>query len=1159
MKISTRSPFLWSSATILSALLYFFAFHFFPQTFPLINLSITMDLEQALDKANEITQKHNLGSTDSHSAAMFHTDTLTKTFVELEAGGKDAFVHMMDEQLYMPYTWRVRHFKEHEKNEVTIIFTPDGKPYGFIETISENNPGERLAEKDAQTIAEFDAAAHWNINFTDYTLVETAQKLQPSGRLDHTFVYERINKKTGLPADLSSVASAKEEALAKEGLYRLKIVVSGDKMTELNHFVKVPEAFNRRYAEMRSANNTIAWAATIIFILLYILIGCGAGLFYLIRKRWYLVKQPMMWATLIAALSVLTSFNQLPFLWMHYQSAISINGFLAQLLLRSLIIFILYSIALTIIIMTAEGLTRAAFGKHPQLWSITQPEVNSSFSIFSRVYGSYLLIGFNCAFVIAFYYLSTTYWGWWSPSEMLFDPNILATYAPWFSPLAMSLNAGFMEECVFRAIPLAGAALLGTYFGKRNWWIGAAFILQAIVFGAAHANYPMQPSYARLIELLFPSLVWGAIYLRYGLLTTIITHTVYDIIWFSLPIFVSQAPHAFTYKIIIIVAALLPLLYVLYARARKDYWTQIPESAFNKAWNPQQIIATQAAPISSAQILTSTLNTRTKKIMLGLGLIGFIVWLCTTPFTHDGVSITLNRNDAINAANTFLQEKNIILNAPWQTLPLMFTNYKQIPNIALQHDFIWKEGNKELYHQLLGNYLHPAHWTIRYAQFDTDIIQRTEEYKVMLYDKSARTSKPCESPLKLYAKEERSSIWNYYHQLAESSAGAQLTQDEARKLARTAIEEELHLNLSEIEEISATSAQLPARRDWFFIFSHPSVYPLQTGQARITVSIAGDEVINVSRMIHVPEEWERTEQHKQNMLSIFVISFILFFMSMLGIALYKASTHKKLLHFSPRLCGAFLMFFMTLSFVDALNSWPNIIGIFNTSLPFSHQIFQMITMLFINSLLRSLVYAAFMSVVLFTKKSIELPRNEQTILLGIGAGLFVAGILSAIQMMFTHTPLWPEYDALSCSLPLLATITNTLMRYMQITIIFSLLFILVDALHTSTQASKMHRIFITLFAILCGMLCIDSPSLEQLPVWALLGAAFGLLLLKIYQTIIRYDYALIPLATGSFMILNLVQQAFFNAYPGAILNNIISACVISIFSAAWYWYASKQC
>ena len=211
----SRSPFVWITATVISGLLYFFAFNFFPQTFPLIHLDITMDLAQALEQANVIAQKNNLEPIDYNNAALFHTDISVKTFVELEAGGKDALVHMMDEKLYMPYTWRVRHFKENEKNEHTIAFTPDGTPYGFISILSENLPGAQLQQADARTIAENDAAQKWNINLTDYALVETSAKTQPSKRIDHTFVYERTNKKIG------------------EGLYRLKVVVSGDTVARL--------------------------------------------------------------------------------------------------------------------------------------------------------------------------------------------------------------------------------------------------------------------------------------------------------------------------------------------------------------------------------------------------------------------------------------------------------------------------------------------------------------------------------------------------------------------------------------------------------------------------------------------------------------------------------------------------------------------------------------------------------------------------------------------------------------------------------------------------------------------------------------------------------------------------------------------------------------
>jgi len=95
-------------------------------------------------------------------------------------------------------------------------------------------------------------------------------------------------------------------------------------------------------------------------------------------------------------------------------------------------------------------------------------------------------------------------------------PNVIANYFPWLSSLAISLQAGFWEECLFRAIPLASAALLGQRFGGKKWWILGALVLQALIFGGGHANYPAQPAYARLVELILPAIGFGVLYLLFA-------------------------------------------------------------------------------------------------------------------------------------------------------------------------------------------------------------------------------------------------------------------------------------------------------------------------------------------------------------------------------------------------------------------------------------------------------------------------------------------------------------------------------------------------------------------------------------------------------------------------------------------------------------------
>ena len=221
-----------------------------------------------------------------------------------------------------------------------------------------------------------------------------------------------------------------------------------------------------------------------------------------------------------------------------------------------------------------------------QLWKLWSPETTSSYSVLGRTLGGYLIVGFDFAFVVAIYFVTTRHFGWWTPSDALFEPNLLATYLPWLSGVAQSLQAGFWEECLFRAVPLAGAALIGQRLGKRNLCIVIAFVLQALVFGAGHANYPSQPAYARLVELIIPSFVFGGIYLTYGLLTSIISHFVFDVVWFSLPLFISTAKGIWIDRAMVILLTLTPLWVVLRARLKKGAWGTVPEEAYNSAWKP---------------------------------------------------------------------------------------------------------------------------------------------------------------------------------------------------------------------------------------------------------------------------------------------------------------------------------------------------------------------------------------------------------------------------------------------------------------------------------------------------------------------------------------------------------------------------------------------
>ena len=318
IKMITRKPIFWILFSLVSLGGIFFSYQYFSEALSIINVDIEMNRDQALAQAAERAKTLGWGPKDFRQAVMFKTDRLTQFYIELEAGGKTAFNKMIKGDLYKPYTWQIRNFKESEKNEVAVLFTPDGAPYGFKETISEDIKGPALPAKKAQNIAEKKAIADWKIDFSNYTLVESSKEERPSKRADHTFVYERPEKNI------------------KEGRYRLKLVVSGDKLTELVHFVKVPDDFSRRYQEMRSANNTITVAAFVLLFFLYIL-GSFIALFFLFRQQYILWKIPIFLATILGIFSLASSINNIPIVWMTYYTALPARDFLLKYLLFAVV------------------------------------------------------------------------------------------------------------------------------------------------------------------------------------------------------------------------------------------------------------------------------------------------------------------------------------------------------------------------------------------------------------------------------------------------------------------------------------------------------------------------------------------------------------------------------------------------------------------------------------------------------------------------------------------------------------------------------------------------------------------------------------------------------------------------------------------------------
>ena len=830
-------PRFWIVVLAASAACAFGVLRYFGEAFPVLDLEVRMSRAAAVDSARHIAAAQKLSTaTLTHAAASFDGDVAVQTFVELEGGGKPALKKLVDGDEFTLHKWRVRLYEPGVEREVWIAFTPAGAPSGFSSRIPEAAPGAALSSDAARAIAVDAARRDWNVDFARYRPLTASSVTRPGKRVDHEFVYERGDASPG------------------EGRFRLRMDVSGDTLTRLQRSVYVPEAFTRRYETMRSSNNTIAAFAGSAAGLLYGFGGCLGGMVWLMRRGAWQWKPAARWAGVVALLLGASLLASLPASWLAYDTATSASTHLALRVLGAIGGAAVSWPLLLLVFASAEGLGRVAFGSHPQLWRAWLAPAGASRSVWGRTLAGYAWIGFDLAFIAVFYFLVQRYLGWWSPSDTLIDPNILGNAQPWIAPVANSLQAGMLEECLFRAIPLAGAALIGRRFKRERLFVVVALVLQALVFGSAHANYPAQPAYARPVELFVPSLVWGVVYLRYGLIPGILFHFGFDLVLMSIPLFVTDVPGIGFDRAMVIAALLVPIAVLVWRRVQAGRLVDLPDSERNAAAVPLARAHEAAHGASStfegsptgaptAAPLAELSRALTALLLAGgvAGALGFVMRAGAPP---DVPPLSVSRDQAVTLAKNALAARGVTLDSGWQTQAR--AEASSDPSASR---FVWREGGARAFASLIGNAIAPPHWEVRFARFDGEVANR-ETWRVVV----ARDAPPPDG------------IRVVEHDLPEARAGKRLSEADARAIAETWLARWFALSASSLRRVSAESTERPRRLDWNFVYADPARPVPSGGEARVVVEVDGDEVVSLGRFLFVPDAWKRDERHRNERL-----------------------------------------------------------------------------------------------------------------------------------------------------------------------------------------------------------------------------------------------------------------------------------------------------
>jgi hypothetical protein len=503
-------------------------------------------------------------------------------------------------------------------------------------------------------------------------------------------------------------------------------------------------------------------------------------------------------------------------------------------------------------------------------------------------------------------------------------------------------------------------------------------------------------------------------------------------------------------------------------------------------------------------------------------LIGLVFWLLLSNFSSEVPPMEIFRPEASRIAEAALEKRGTHLDPEWTQLSTV-----DVP-LNENDQFVWREGGPAAYKALMGTYLGPPYWRVRYVRFEGDVADRAEEYQVHI--------------------DPAGTVFRVLHVLPEAREGAQLDEGEAKSLADQTLRSEFGLDPSEVRLIAREPTQQPNRRDWSFTYSDEAHYPLDKGEARINIGISGNEVTDGYRFVYVPDEWLRQERSDRSTLDLIqvvagaLIAILVFSGAVL--ALVNWTRHR----FVPR---SFLVLFgaiVLLLWLNRANAWPTFLADFNTAQPFNLQLIVLVLALVLGSLFVAAGIALTYGLVKYWKQGEAPPVSG--IWRGIAAGLFMAGFGALASWAVPQmAPSWGDPSPVADFSATLSVLLQALTGLISQAVIA--LFLL-TALNRLTSYGRRQLGLATLALFLFGFSLTGSRGVENLGTWIasslILSVIFGLA----YWFLFRLDSTAVVPAVIVLSLAGLGRMILMNPFEGVLTAGIVAIVAVALAGGFWW-------
>ena len=791
----------------------FFAHRYFFQAFPEASVDFKVSRAEAQRRAKQFVAGLGGNLNDYQSTIVFDVDENAKTYLERELGLQQAN-RLMARELNIWY-WDVRFFRPQQEEEFLVRVNPAGKVVGYEHKIPEAQAAKSLDREQAVTAAKSFAEAKLGDDLQQWEFLDAEANSQTRpNRVDWSFSWERRGFK------------------AKEAPYRLQVGLQGDQIGSSQEYLQVPETWVRSYQHLRSTNDLYEEIALVPYgFLLGAALWLGVTLWRQGKTSWVTALKIGGVVTVLYYLMQLNEWNSVR---AGYDTHFTYGSFVVQRLFFMLLAAVGTALTISLVYPGGEPLYRESQPERLRLPKAFTLDGMRSKEFFCASAVGICLAAAHLGFVVAFYMIGSRF-GVWAPQDTNYS-DIVNTPFPWIAGVTIGVLAATNEEFTFRlfAIPF-----LRKLTGSRV----LAVTLPAFFWSFLHSNYPQEPGYIRGIEIGIMGIAAGLVFLRWGIVATLVWHYTVDASLVGLLLIRSDNLYFKVSGLIVGLAAAVPMAVcgVFYlARGRfediqdlRNAAEPAPEISFARVAAP--------APAEVAKRRYDALTASALGFLVACVIVGGALTIALKrDHIGDYLEASVDRTQVLDRADRVMKEHGVDAKG-YRSAAVLVDTTDPVVNEFLRRRMSVKEIN-EIYSKRVPGAL----WRVRYFR---DL--QPEEFAVTL--------KP------------DGSFQGFWHTLAEAAKGPSLTKEEAVALASNYLKGRKHMDLDGWKLVKADSDRRPNRTDHALVWQQDAALdPQNAGErdsshayARMSVTVLGDEPVDYRTFIKIPDEFVR-QQNEQS-------------------------------------------------------------------------------------------------------------------------------------------------------------------------------------------------------------------------------------------------------------------------------------------------------